>query len=126
MRVLGAESRPGQSDRHCSVSFTPFCRPGGRGLTGAKALLLILLHEELAELLVRTSAETGADQHTRQLAAVFAGALRGLSRESTYLRSLALDDLTANWTCDNKGSQVPAVDIAVGFVRWFGVLSGEE
>ena len=41
--------------------------------------------------------ETGADDLTRVTAAVLAGRLRGLARESTSLRTIALDDLTAAW-----------------------------
>ncbi|NMO53845.1 hypothetical protein HH310_22010 [Actinoplanes sp. TBRC 11911] len=94
------------------VPFTPF-RQGGRGLTSAKALLLVLLREDLAELLAWPPTETGADPNTRQLAAIFAGALRGLSRETTSVRSLTLDDLTARWACSNNESEFSAVNIAV-------------
>jgi hypothetical protein len=82
--------------------FTPF-KSEGRGLASAKAFLLVLLREELTELLNWPRTETGADQHTRQLAAVFAGALRGLTREAIAARNASLDDLTANWACTNTG-----------------------
>jgi hypothetical protein len=57
----------------------------------------VLLRPELDELLAWPEDETGADDATRIVAAVLAGRLRGLSRESTELRSLELDDLTAAW-----------------------------
>ncbi len=78
------------------VDFESF-RPSSRGLVSAKALLLVLLRQELDQLLAWSGDETGADDATRVAAAVLAGRLRGLARESTELRSLALDDLTAAW-----------------------------
>ena len=78
------------------VDFEPF-RPSARALVSAKALLLVLLRQELDQLLAWSDEETGADDATRIVAAVLAGRLRGLSRESTELRSLELDDLTAAW-----------------------------
>lgn len=78
------------------VDFEPF-RPTARALVSAKALLLVLLRSELEELLAWPDEQTGADDLTRVTAAVLAGRLRGLARESTTLRSLALDDLTADW-----------------------------
>lgn len=78
------------------VDFEPF-RPSARALVSAKALLLVLLRPELDQLLGWSDEETGADDSTRIVAAVLAGRLRGLSRESTELRSLGLDDLTAAW-----------------------------
>lgn len=78
------------------VDFEPF-RPSARALVSAKALLLVLLRQELDQLLAWPDDETGADDATRVVAAVLAGRLRGLARESTELRSLALDDLTAAW-----------------------------
>lgn len=78
------------------VDFEPF-RPSARALVSAKALLLVLLRQELDQLLAWPDHETGADDATRVVAAALAGRLRGLARESTELRSLALDDLTAAW-----------------------------
>ncbi|PKH38459.1 hypothetical protein SAMN05192575_1178 [Nocardioides alpinus] len=78
------------------VDFEPF-RPSARALVSAKALLLVLLRQELDQLLAWPDDETGADDATRVAAAALAGRLRGLARESTELRSLALDDLTAAW-----------------------------
>ncbi|MFC7958859.1 hypothetical protein [Rhodococcoides kroppenstedtii] len=78
------------------ADFEPF-RPSTRALISAKALLLVLLRQELDQLLAWSDDETGADDATRIVAAVLAGRLRGLSRESTELRSLALDDVTAAW-----------------------------
>lgn len=78
------------------VDFEPF-RPSARALVSAKALLLVLLRKELDQLLAWSDEETGADDATRIVAALLAGRLRGLSRESTELRSLELDDLTAAW-----------------------------
>jgi hypothetical protein len=76
--------------------FAPFRRTG-RGLVSAKALLLVLLRQELNAILSWSAHETGADAATVQLAAVMAGMLRGLSRESVRLRTPELDDLTAGW-----------------------------
>lgn len=84
--------------------FVPFRRTN-RGLASAKALLLILLRQELAEILAWPRSETGADPETYQLAAVFAGLLRGLSRESVLLRNAPLDDLTARWACTAASGQ---------------------
>ncbi len=78
------------------ADFEPF-RPSARALVSAKALLLVLLRQELDQLLDWPDDETGADDLTRVVAATLAGRLRGLSRESTELRSLELDDLTAAW-----------------------------
>ncbi|WP_193605701.1 hypothetical protein [Nocardioides dongkuii] len=78
------------------VDFEPF-RPSTQALVSAKALLLLLLRQELDQLLAWSDDETGADDATRGVAAVLAGRLRGLSRESTALRSVELDDLTAAW-----------------------------
>ncbi|WP_162799302.1 hypothetical protein [Nocardioides sp. 616] len=78
------------------VDFEPF-RPSARALVSAKALLLVLLRQDLDQLLAWSDEETGADDATRIVAAVLAGRLRGLSRESAELRSLELDDLTASW-----------------------------
>lgn len=81
---------------NAEVDFEPF-RPSTRALVSAKALLLVLLRQELDQLLAWSDEETGADDATQVVAAVLAGRLRGLSRESTELRSLELDDLTAAW-----------------------------
>jgi hypothetical protein len=78
------------------ADFEPF-RPTARALVSAKALLLVLLRSELEELLAWPEEQTGADDLTWVTAAVLAGRLRGLAREATTLRSLALDDLTATW-----------------------------
>lgn len=78
------------------VDFEPF-RQSARALISAKALLLVLMRQELEQLLEWSDAETGADDATRVAAALLAGRLRGLSRESTALRSRELDDLTAAW-----------------------------
>lgn len=76
--------------------FTPY-KSGSTGLTTAKALLLVLLRENLESLLNWSPIETGADDITMQTAAVYAGALRGLLREDTALRDKDFDDLTAEW-----------------------------
>lgn len=78
------------------VDFEPF-RPTARALISAKALLLVLLRPRLEQLLAWPEAETGADAMTRVTSAVLAGRLRGLARESTALRSVELDDLSAAW-----------------------------
>ena len=90
------------------VGFEPF-RPSARALVSAKALLLVLLRQELDQLLAWSDEETGADEVTRTVAAVLAGRLRGLSRESTELRSLQLDDLTAAWAVRVAGGGSPLV-----------------
>jgi len=74
--------------------FLPFSTTT-RGLRIAKALLLALLRHDLVEQLSWPSAETGADQVTRQVAATLTGLLRGLSREVISVRSDLVDDLTA-------------------------------
>jgi hypothetical protein len=78
------------------VDFEPF-RPNARALVGAKSLLLVLLRPDLGELIAWPQQETGADDATHVTAAVLAGRLRGLSRETTHVRTVALDDLTAAW-----------------------------
>ncbi|MFJ5989262.1 hypothetical protein [Lentzea sp. NPDC092896] len=78
------------------VDFEPF-RHNVRALVSAKSLLLVLLRPDLGELLAWPQQETGADEGTRVTAAVLAGRLRGLSREAIDLRSVALDDLSADW-----------------------------
>jgi hypothetical protein len=78
------------------VDFEPF-RQSARALVSAKALLLVLLRQELDQLLAWSDEETGADDATRIVSAVLAGRLRGLARESAELRSMKLDDLTALW-----------------------------
>lgn len=78
------------------VDFEPF-RPTARALISAKALLLVLLRSDLEELLAWPDEQTGADDFTRVTAALLAGRLRGLARESTALRSLTLDDVSATW-----------------------------
>ncbi len=75
--------------------FKPFSGKGG--LTSAKAMLLLSLRVDLAQLNSWPSDETGADDATRIVAAVFAGRLRGLSREDTATRSKEFDDITARW-----------------------------
>ena len=54
------------------VDFEPF-RPSARALVSAKALLLVLLRQELDQLLAWSDDETGADDATRIVAAVLAG-----------------------------------------------------
>ncbi len=69
----------------------------------AKSLLMVLLRPDLDQLLAWPIKETGADEMTRSVAAVLAGRLRGLSRESVKLRNVVMDDLTAEWAvreCD--------------------------
>lgn len=89
--------------------FTPF-RRAAHGLRSAKALLLVLLREDLTSLLDWSADETGADDRTRQLAAVFAGLLRGITREKISTRALPVDDHTAAWACvGDDGLKVPRV-----------------
>lgn len=76
--------------------FEPF-RNRRRQHVAAKALLMVLLRPDLGQLLEWSTAETGANDTTRVAAAVLAGRLRGLARESVENRNLAMDDLTASW-----------------------------
>lgn len=78
------------------VGFEPF-RATSSGLITAKALILVLLRPDLAELLSWPVKETGADELTMLTAAIMAGRLRGLSRESTLNRQIDFDDITAAW-----------------------------
>ncbi|MFE3318154.1 hypothetical protein [Nocardia sp. NPDC059195] len=63
----------------------------------AKALVLVLLRPDLGQLLEWPAEETGSDETTRLVAALLAGRLRGVARESVALRNVALDDHTAGW-----------------------------
>lgn len=76
--------------------FEPFRNPGSP-YVAAKSLLMVLLRPDLEQLLAWPNEETGADETTRVVAALLAGRLRGIARESVNLRSIALDDLTAAW-----------------------------
>ncbi|WP_216693736.1 hypothetical protein [Dietzia psychralcaliphila] len=78
------------------ADFEPL-RPSSQSLVSARALLLLLLRPELGQLLAWPEAQTGADGATRVVGGILAGRLRGLSRESTELRSQELDDLTGAW-----------------------------
>lgn len=76
--------------------FEPFRNPGSPYVS-AKAFLMTLLRPDLGQLLDWSMEETGADVTTRLVAAVLAGCLRGVARESVALRNVVLDDLTAAW-----------------------------
>ena len=76
--------------------FEPFRNPGSP-FVAAKSFLMVLMRPELDQLLDWPVEETGADETTRSVAALLAGRLRGLSRESVKLRDVVLDDLTAEW-----------------------------
>ncbi len=76
--------------------FEPFRNPGSPYVS-AKAFLMTLLRPDLGQLLDWSMEETGADVTTRLVAAVLAGCLRGVARESVALRSVVLDDMTAAW-----------------------------
>ncbi|MGW0329053.1 hypothetical protein [Nocardia sp. NPDC003183] len=76
--------------------FERFRNPGSP-YVAAKALVLVLLRPDLGQLLEWPAEETGADDPTRVVAAVLAGHLRGVARESVALRNIALDDHTAGW-----------------------------
>lgn len=75
-------------------NFEPFRNPGSP-YVAAKSFLMVLLRPHLGQLLDWPAEETGADQTTRAVAAVLAGRLRGLARESVKLRNRVLDDITA-------------------------------
>lgn len=81
---------------NAEVEFQPF-RDTSSALTSAKALILVLLRPDLADLLSWPREQTGADDVTALAAAVLAGRLRGLASESTALRDVDFDDLTAEW-----------------------------
>ena len=76
--------------------FEPFRNPGSPYVS-AKAFLMTLLRPDLGQLLDWSMEETGADVTTRLVAAVLAGCLRGVARESVALRNKVLDDMTAAW-----------------------------
>lgn len=76
--------------------FEPFRNPSSP-YVAVKSLLLVLLRPELETLLAWPTHETGADDTTFVVAAVLAGRLRGLARESVSFRTAELDDLTAAW-----------------------------
>lgn len=87
--------------------FEPFRNPDSPHVA-AKSLLMVLLRPDLEQLLAWPATETGADETTRSVAAVLAGRLRGLSRETVKLRNATLDDLTAEWaTRVASGSAIP-------------------
>ena len=94
--VMQANLRRVRSILTVEAGFEPF-RPTPRALISAKALLLLLLRPTLSGLLTWPREETGADDLTQTVAALLAGRLRGLARESSSLRTTALDDLTAVW-----------------------------
>lgn len=81
---------------NAETEFEPF-RSTARALISAKALLLILLRPTLHGQLTWPAEETGADDLTRTTAALLAGRLRGLARESIDLRHPELDDISAAW-----------------------------
>lgn len=76
--------------------FEPFRNPGSP-YVAAKSLLMVLLRPDLRQLLDWPTEEINADETTRVVAALLAGRLRGIARESVNLRSMALDDITAAW-----------------------------
>jgi hypothetical protein len=78
------------------TDFEPFRNPNSP-FVATKALLLVLLRPDLEDLLEWPTSETGADDITTVVAALLAGRLRGLARESVRLRNLRVDDLTASW-----------------------------
>mgnify|MGYP000961374707 CR=1 FL=1 len=91
--------------------FEPFRNPGSAHVA-AKALLMVLLRPDLDQLLAWPVEESGADETTRAVAAVFAGRLRGLARESVALRSEVLDDLTAAWAVRTADGEAARLGVA--------------
>lgn len=89
--------------------FSPF-KATGTGLATAKALLLVLLREDLKSLLDWSVEETNADSAVMQTAAALAGALRGLSRENVELRLSVFDDLTMAMAVEEPVSSVNVVE----------------
>ncbi len=83
------------------VEFTPFAKTDVP-CVARRALLMVLLRPKLDELLNWPSTETGADAVTRMVAAILAGRLRGVARESVKLRNMTFDDLTAAWAIRNS------------------------
>jgi hypothetical protein len=92
--------------------FKPFRNPESPHVA-AKSLLMVLLRPDLDQLLAWPVEESGADETTRVVAAVLAGRLRGLARESAALRREIVDDLTATW----------AVRVAYGGATGIGIAA---
>jgi hypothetical protein len=98
------------------VEFEPF-RSTSSALLSAKALILVLLRPNLADLLAWPDRSTGADAATQLVAAIFAGRLRGLAREDVAFRSLRFDDATAMWAvrvAAHPGEAPPRLDLVWG------------
>lgn len=91
--------------------FERFRNPGSP-YVAAKSFLTVLLRPDLGQLLEWPVEETGIDETTRVVAAVLAGRLRGVARESVTYRDAALDDYTAAW----------AVQTATGRTSTLGVV----
>jgi hypothetical protein len=108
--------------------FEPFRNPGSP-YVAAKAFLMTLLRPDLGQLLEWSIEETGADVTTRSVAAVLAGCLRGVARESVALRSVALDDLSAAWAVHRaNGDTVPlgAADFSSNTSETALLLNGQH
>jgi len=108
--------------------FEPFRNPGSP-YVAAKSFLMVLLRPDLGELLDWPTDETGADETTRVVAAVLAGRLRGLARESVKLRSIALDDITAEWAvraANGETSSIGAAQFVTDHAKTALLLDGAE
>lgn len=77
-------------------AFEPFRNPRSPHVA-AKALLMVLLRPDLHSLLDWPADQINADPTTRVVAAILAGRLRGITRESVSLRNINVDDHTATW-----------------------------
>lgn len=78
------------------VEFEPF-RSTSSALLSAKALILVLLRPNLADLLEWPNRETEADAATQLVAAIFAGRLRGLARARPGARQAPLNPSPGVW-----------------------------
>ncbi|MFJ4171661.1 hypothetical protein ACIPY3_19330 [Paenarthrobacter sp. NPDC089714] len=108
--------------------FEPFRNPG-TPYVAAKSLLMVLLRPDLGQLLDWPVQESGADPTTRAGAAVLAGQLRGLARESVKLRNVALDDLTAAFavkTANGVTGSLGQAEFAASVARTELRLDGRE
>ncbi len=108
--------------------FEPF-RPSSP-YVAAKSLLMVLLRPDLEQLLAWSEDETGADTTTRSVAALLAGCLRGMARESTTSRSVALDDRTAAWAVEvasgEEGGTLGKAEFLVDPSKTVLMLDGAE
>ncbi|MFE3317556.1 hypothetical protein [Nocardia sp. NPDC059195] len=90
--------------------FERFRNPGSQ-YVAAKSFVTVLLRPDLGQLLEWPVEETGIDETTRVVAAVLAGRLRGVARESVTFRDAALDDYTAAWAIQTAAGQTSTLGV---------------